>query len=992
MCASSGFSKRRPVRVLSAILAVLVINLAAGAGTMTIVNLPATGTDAAIGISTAKTYTHAFDFGSGTPATINGVVMEQGPTATITATYTRTSRQGYGYTIADTRTTMNIPVHAGNDPSSQADGASANMLRAMIYHGGSTTIGAGIRLTLSNLAPGATYSFRLYYRAWGAAGTVRTITFRGDGGHHGTFSDTMDIELDIGGAHYFDYTYTTDDTNVQMQFLTNDNNNGVHFYGITNELLRRPNGAFGPSPADKATDVFREPTLSWKPGQTAGTRDVYFGASSADVNTATAAAPLGVLASAGQKMTEFVPGRLELGKTYYWRVDEVNATADHTVFKGSVWSFTVEPVSYPIGKASIGATASSMSGPTMGPQNTIDGSGLNASDQHATAPEQMWLSSPDDPQPWILYSFDKLYKLDRMLVWNSNQLIETMIGFGAKAVKVTYSTDGTAWTALGDFEFARATGLATYTANTTVNLAGIAAKYVKLTITSNWGGIVKQYGLSEVRFYQIPAGATYPSPISGTTGLDPQITLSWRPGRGATTHQVFLGTDVNNLTLAGTPTKPTYTTDVELGRTYYWKVVEVNETAKPSSWEGPVWRFATVGGLAVDDFESYNDVENKGTRIYETWIDGFDNPKTNGAVVGNSQSPFAETSLFFGGKQSMPLTYNNAAGAAYSETERVLDPPQDWTKYGCKSLALYFFGDPNNTGQLYLKINGVKVLYGGATADVKIAVWQPWVVDLASVGTNLQKVTKLAIGVEGAGTKGKLRLDDIRLWPAAAATVAPADPGTTGLVAWYKLDGDAKDSAGTHHGTLGGKPQPFVPGKVGQALNVTDDLTFITVPYSADLALSTFSVAVWVKFSDKNASRGILGTRINGEYTFDLKADAVRIHGDIGNGTGWLNTAVDILTPRGGNITIGEWHHIVYAVDDASDTAKLYLDGAWAATAYFTGTPMFMKSGEQLRIGSDYSTEYMRGGIDDVRLYNRALSEAEVAALAGRAGPVFKAP
>jgi hypothetical protein len=69
---------------------------------------------------------------------------------------------------------------------------------------------------------------------------------------------------------------------VTLRFLTTYNNNGVHLYGITNELLRGPNSAFGPSPADKATDVFRQPTLTWKAGEIAGTHDVYFGTSFAD--------------------------------------------------------------------------------------------------------------------------------------------------------------------------------------------------------------------------------------------------------------------------------------------------------------------------------------------------------------------------------------------------------------------------------------------------------------------------------------------------------------------------------------------------------------------------------------------------------------------------------------------------------------------------------------------------------------------------------------
>jgi hypothetical protein len=978
---------------MAAVLAVLAVSLPAWAGTLTIVNLPATGTDAAIGIGTGKVYTHAFDFGSGTPATINGVVLEQGPTASLTAAYKGTSKQGYGYTITDTRATVNIPIHAGNDPAGQADGGSANMLRAMIYHGGSTTIGAGLALTLSNLVPGATYSFRYYYRSWGTGATARTITVQADGGHHGVFSDTIDLEIDGGGAHYLDYTYITDDTDMTIRFLTNDNNNGVHLYGITNELLRGPGAALYPSPADKATDVYRGATLSWTPGETAATHDVYFGTSAADVGAASATTPKGVLVSAGQSAVGFTPGRLELGQTYYWRVDEVNGTPDHAIFKGGVWSFTVEPVSYAIAGTNITATASSVSGVTMGPEKTIDGSGLSATDQHGTAAEQMWLSATDPTQAaWIQYAFDKVYRLDRMLVWNSNQMIEAMIGFGAKNVKVEYSTDGTTWTALGDFVFARASGAATYTSNTTVDFAGAAAKYVKLTINSNWGGVVKQYGLSEVRFLQIPVVAAYPSPASGATGLAPHIALSWRPGREAAAHQVFLGTDAANLPKVATTSAAAYETDLGLGQTYYWKVVEVNEAKTPGTWESPVWSFTTAKSIAVEDFERYNDREGQGTRIYETWIDGF-GTKINGAQVGYLQAPFAELTVFFGGKQAMPLIYSNTGGATYSEAERTFDTPQNWTQSGCKGLSLHFFGDPNNSGQLYVKINGTKVLYSGAAADLKIAAWMPWTIDLAAAGVSAQKVTKLAVGVEGAGSAGKLFVDEIALYPGVGTRVTPVDPGTTGLVAYYKLDGDAKDSAGTHHGTLAGNPQPFVTGKLGQAFNVTADLTYITVPYSADLAMSTFTVAAWVKVADNGGNRGILGTRFNGEFTFDLKVDAVRVHGDIGNGTAWLNSSTDIVAAQGGSLALGVWHHIAYAIDDATDTAQLYLDGARAATATFSGTPVFMKAGEELRLGTSYgTTEYMRGAIDDVRIYNVALSEAQIASLAGRPGPVFTAP
>jgi len=63
---------------------------------------------------------------------------------------------------------------------------------------------------------------------------------------------------------------------------------------------------------------------------------------------------------------------------------------------------------------------------------------------------------------------------------------------------------------------------------------------------------------------------------------------------------------------------------------------------------------------------------------------------------------------------------------------------------------------------LYAKVNGVKVTYPGSVADAK---WSKWSIDLASLGTNLQSVTTLAIGIDGNGASGTLYFDDFQLEP-----------------------------------------------------------------------------------------------------------------------------------------------------------------------------------------------------------------------------------
>ena len=264
--------------------------------------------------------------------------------------------------------------------------------------------------------------------------------------------------------------------------------------------------------------------LSWTPGVFAPPTNghiVYFSSSFSDVSDGIG----GVTVSS----PSYDPGRLAFGSTYYWRVDEASTPPDSTVFRGDVWSFTTEPVAYPVNGANIIATASSVGDAMFGPENTINGSGLDANDLHSTLATDMWLSGNEPQGAWIQYDFDTLYKLHEMWVWNSNQTYEGLFGVGMKDVTVEYSADGAEWTALAlAFPFTRAPGAPGYAHDTTVDFGGAAAKFVRLTATTNWGGILPQYGLSEVRFFHIPVTAKDPSPASGTVGAAVDTTLSWR--------------------------------------------------------------------------------------------------------------------------------------------------------------------------------------------------------------------------------------------------------------------------------------------------------------------------------------------------------------------------------------------------------------------------------------------------------------------------------
>ncbi|HOC63718.1 MAG TPA: discoidin domain-containing protein [Sedimentisphaerales bacterium] len=447
--------------------------------------------------------------------------------------------------------------------------------------------------------------------------------------------------------------------------------------------------ASDPVPENEATDIPRDVVLSWGAGEYAATHDVYFGASFDDVNAASRSNPMGLLASQAQAATSYdPPGRLDFGTTYYWRVDEVNAAPDNTIFKGEVWSFTTEPFAYPI--ANVVATSNGTSDATAGPQNTVNGSGLDAADQHSTVSSDMWLATPGTDPLWIQFEFDRVYKLHEMLVWNSNSQFELILGFGIKGVTVDYSENGTDWTALGDFEFARATAKPTYTANTTVDLGGIPARFVRLNVNGGWG-TMGQYGLSEVRFLYVPAQAREPQPADGATDVEVGTALAWRSGREAVSHQVYLGTDADALTLAGTVDVATFAPALEFGSTYYWQVDEVNEADAVTTWAGDLWSFSTQEYALIDGFETYNDDVDAKTTIFDTWLDGWVNE--TGSTVGYLNAPFAEKTIIRTGTQSMPLAYDNSVSPFYSEAWREFETAQDWSGNGADTLVLYVRGN-----------------------------------------------------------------------------------------------------------------------------------------------------------------------------------------------------------------------------------------------------------------------------------------------------------
>jgi len=270
--------------------------------------------------------------------------------------------------------------------------------------------------------------------------------------------------------------------------------------------------------------------------------------------------------------------------------------------------------------------------------------------------------------------------------------------------------------------------------------------------------------------------AYYPDPVDGAVDASPTPVLTWLPGQAAIKHHLYFGSSSDAVTQGaasadkGELTDATFTPGaLESLTTYYWRVDET--VAGGGIKTGPVWRFTTF--LLVDDFETYTDDISAKTTIFDTWIDGLTNGLT-GSVVGNPQAPFAEQKIVHGGKQSMPLDYNNVKTPFYSEAEREFAPTQDWTANGANTLVLYVRGTPaNKPAPLYVAIEDASKKTAAVThpdqAIVATTKWTQWKIPLSSFpGVNLAKVKKMYIGVGDkkapvAGGSGRIYIDDIQV-------------------------------------------------------------------------------------------------------------------------------------------------------------------------------------------------------------------------------------
>jgi len=470
--------------------------------------------------------------------------------------------------------------------------------------------------------------------------------------------------------------------------------------------------AMGPSPKDGALYEDTWVNLAWVAGGFAVSHDVYLDDNFDDVDNGAGDAFRG-----NQTATFYVagfpgfafPDGLVPGTTYYWRIDEVNEAEPNSPWKGDIWSFSIPPK-------------------TAYNPNPADGAEFV------------------DP--------------DVQLSWTP--------GFGTKLHTVYIGTD---YDTVNDATGGLPQGTTTYKP-----AAPLELEKVYYWRVDGFDALATYKG--DVWGFTTPGAAGNPQPSNSSTGVQMNAKLSWSGATTAISHDMYFGTDkdaVKNATTAS----PEYKGNKAPGsesydpgklawhNDYYWRVDAMYNTG---TVKGLVWSFTAADFIAVDDFESYNDIDPPdpaNNRIFESWIDGF-GTTDNGALVGNDLPPYAEQTIIHGGIQSMPYRYDN--NLKTSEATLTLVYPRDWTEEGVAKLSLWFRGASGNAAdRMYVALNGNAIVYHEDPAATQKGGWNQWIIDLqAFAGVNLTNVNTMTIGFgtknsPAAGGSGQMYFDDIRL-------------------------------------------------------------------------------------------------------------------------------------------------------------------------------------------------------------------------------------
>lgn len=237
-----------------------------------------------------------------------------------------------------------------------------------------------------------------------------------------------------------------------------------------------------------------------------------------------------------------------------------------------------------------------------------------------------------------------------------------------------------------------------------------------------------------------------------------------------------------------------------------------------------------------------------------------------------------------------------------------------------------------------------------------------------------EKQTKLAASFDGGTDPGRFEKGDVSLWTKASGLQGywPMDEGTGTTTA---------DISGSNNtGTLTNNPTWTTASncKSGNCISFDGVDDYVIVANHSSLSPAVITVSSWVKTLNNSVTQQFISKTEGGSYQLNINYGTGKL-GFLAFIAGAYRSA-EISTP---SVINNKWYHVVGTFDGT--TMKLFLDGTQVGSYTQAGTISVLTT--SLCFGAEAGPTICNGGnllngsLDDIRIYNRALSADEIMAL-----------
>lgn len=439
-----------------------------------------------------------------------------------------------------------------------------------------------------------------------------------------------------------------------------------------------------------------------------------------------------------------------------------------------------------------------------------------------------------------------------------------------------------------------------------------------------------------------------------------------------------------------------------------------NATADPlfpnklvSHWtmDGP-----DVSGSTVKDVKGSNDGTKQGDPIARSGrlgqaldFDGSDDyVSLNG--LGSTTHDLSEMTVSFWFKTNNSSQETNSAPVSHRDdwdnywAFLAKDNPDEFTatvqdnNVGALARASFTVGEWEHFTMVFRGNNSLKLYKNGTEKDS--------ITDVPTTTPSLTATDAYIGRLQGTPNYIDGKIDDVRIYDAALSadeinrlytatkpdTVNSSQNNklTDGLVGMWSFDGSdltsatATDvSANSNDGTLKSDPKPAI-GNIGQALEFDGVDDYVEVSNEENFDIDRITVSFWARVEGQSSDNDYPRPVSKGQSATNNGAYGIRVTDPDQNGAGFrvkdsagsTHDAVD----SSGIENDKQWHHYVGVYDGSIQ--KFYIDGDQKGSNSWSGT--INDVSDPVHIGDGNNERHFNGDIDNVRIYDRALSDNEI--------------